>query len=165
DPGPTPRLNPELEALVRRQRLEESDRNRRHHGRKNGGAGASRTPARRSPPRFAVVDVLDAQGLLPAIVFIFSRAGCDDAVDQVRAAGLTLTNESERARIRAIIDERCAGLPPEDLGALDFAHWRDHLEAGIAAHHAGMIPLFKEVVEELFTAGLIKVVYATETLA
>src|SRR5690606_29580426 len=76
DPGPTPRLNPELEALVRRQRLEESDRNRRHHGRKNGGAGASRTPARRSPPRFAVVDVLDAQGLLPAIVFIFSRAGC-----------------------------------------------------------------------------------------
>ena len=165
DPGPTPRLNPELEALVRRQRIEESDRNRRHHGRKNGGGPASRTPARRSPPRFAVVDVLDAQGLLPAIVFIFSRAGCDDAVDQVRSAGLTLTNENERARIRAIIDERCAGLPPEDLGALDFAHWRDHLEAGIAAHHAGMIPLFKEVVEELFTAGLIKVVYATETLA
>jgi ATP-dependent RNA helicase HelY len=164
DPGPTPRLNPELDALVKRQRHEESERRGRYQGRKNGGTGA-RPTVRRAPPRFAVVDVLDSQGLLPAIVFVFSRAGCDDAVDQVRAAGLALTNESERSRIRAIIDERCAGLPPEDLGALDFAHWRDHLEAGIAAHHAGMIPLFKEVVEELFTEGLIKVVYATETLA
>jgi ATP-dependent RNA helicase HelY len=163
-PGPTPRLNPELEALIRRQRHEEHDVRGKRAGGKYGGGGARPRP-RRAPPRFAVVDVLDAQGLLPAIVFVFSRAGCDDAVDQIRAAGLVLTNESERAQIAAIVDERCAGLPPEDLGALAFAHWRDHLEAGIAAHHAGMIPLFKEVVEELFAAGLIKVVYATETLA
>ena len=163
-PGPTPRLNPELEALIRRQRHEEADARGKRAGGKYGGGGARPRP-RRAPPRFAVVDVLDAQGLLPAIVFVFSRAGCDDAVDQVRAAGLVLTNEHERAQIAAIVDERCAGLPPEDLGALAFAHWRDHLEAGIAAHHAGMIPLFKEVVEELFAAGLIKVVYATETLA
>lgn len=67
--------------------------------------------------------------------------------------------------IRDIVDERCAGVPSEDLGALGFAAWRDRLEAGLAAHHAGMIPLFKEVVEELFAGGLIKVVYATETLA
>lgn len=162
DPGPNPRLNPELEAITRRQRHEAEPSSK--HGRRNGGGG-SRPRPRRSPPRFAVVDVLDQQGLLPAIVFVFSRQGCDDAVDQVRAAGMVLTTEAERAQIAAIVDARCAGLPPEDLGALGFAHWRDHLEAGIAAHHAGMIPLFKEVVEELFAAGLIKVVYATETLA
>src|SRR5690606_8106339 len=101
---------------------------------------------RRAPPRFAVVDVLDRNALLPAIVFVFSRAGCEDAVDQVRASGLRLTDDAERTRISELIDERCSGLPAEDLGALGFAHWRDHLEAGIAAHHAGMIPLFKEVV-------------------
>jgi len=159
-PGVAPRLNPELEAVTRRGRMEADARGRRggHHGSHHGRP-------RRSPPRFAVVDVLDAQGLLPAIVFVFSRAGCEDAVDQVRAAGITLTTEAERLAIAAIVDERCAGLPTEDLGALGFAHWRAHLEAGIAAHHAGMIPLFKEVVEDLFARGLIKVVYATETLA
>jgi ATP-dependent RNA helicase HelY len=76
-----------------------------------------------------------------------------------------LTSDEERERIRRIVDTRCAGLAPEDLGALGFAAWRDNLEAGLAAHHAGLIPLFKEVVEELFAEGLIKVVYATETLA
>ncbi len=159
----SPRLNPELEAVARRARFDVEARGGRGGGRY--GAGGGRPRPRRSPPRFAVVEVLDAQGLLPAIVFIFSRAGCEDAVDQLRAAGIRLTTEVERQRISEIIDERCSGLPTEDLGALGFTHWRSHLEAGIAAHHAGMIPLFKEVVEELFAAGLIKVVYATETLA
>jgi len=164
DPGPSPRLNPELEAIAKHQRNDPfSSRPTRMNYRP--ARGGKRPRGRRAPPRFAVVDVLDRNALLPAIVFVFSRAGCEDAVDQVRSSGLTLTDESQRARIAAIIDERCAGIPTEDLTALGFAHWRDHLEAGIAAHHAGMIPLFKEVVEELFTAGLIKVVYATETLA
>ncbi len=167
-PGPNPRLNPELEALVRRQRHET------HHYRAARGNRSSRVghrppgrrpPGRRSPPRFAVVDVLDRDGLLPAIVFVFSRAGCDDAVDQVRSAGIKLTTPEERRKIADVIEERCSAMSGEDLGALGFTHWRDHLEAGVAAHHAGMIPLFKEVVEELFTAGLIKVVFATETLA
>lgn len=153
-------LNPELEAVTKRGRYDDWSRK---GGRPTGRGG--RPTVRRSPPRFAVVDVLDAQGLLPAIVFIFSRQACDDAVDQVRAAGIVLTSAEEQARIRAIVDDRCAALPAEDLGALGFLHWRGHLEAGIAAHHAGMIPLFKEVVETLFAAGLIKVVYATETLA
>ncbi len=163
-PGPNPRLNPELEAIVRRQRHED---HRSHPTRMSyrPARGGTRPKGRRSPPRFAVVDVLDQDGLLPAIVFVFSRAGCDDAVDQVRSAGLTLTTPEQRGRIAEIIEARCAGMSGADLGALGFSHWRDHLEAGIAAHHAGMIPLFKEVVEELFTAGLIKVVFATETLA
>ncbi len=162
-PGPNPRLNPELEALVRRQRHDVH-----HYNAARGNRAARpgrRPPGRRSPPRFAVVDVLDQDGLLPAIVFVFSRAGCDDAVDQVRSAGIALTTPEEKRKIADVIEARCAGMSGEDLGALGYVHWRDHLEAGVAAHHAGMIPLFKEVVEELFTAGLIKVVFATETLA
>nr|WP_255633320.1 DEAD/DEAH box helicase [Demequina sp. TTPB684] len=163
DPAMAVRLNPEIDAIVKRTRqLESRGGSGRNGYRGRGGPGGK---PRRSPPRFAVVEQLDAQGLLPAIVFIFSRAGCEDAVDQVRHAGILLTTEEERDRIRYIVDTRCAGLAPEDLGALGFAAWRDRLEAGLAAHHAGLIPLFKEVVEELFAAGLIKVVYATETLA
>lgn len=161
--GNNPRLNPELEAIAKRDRHQMYGKPQRMNYRP--ARGSSRPQGRRSPPRFAVVDTLDRQGLLPAIVFVFSRAGCEDAVDQVRAAGLSLTTDQERQRIREVVETRCAGLPAEDLGALGYLHWLDHLEAGIAAHHAGMIPLFKEVVEHLFAEGLIKVVYATETLA
>jgi len=162
DLAANPRINPELEAVAKRARHEDHGRPARAGYR--GGRGAQPKP-RRSPPRFAVVDQLDAQGLLPAIVFVFSRAGCEDAVSQVKASGIRLTSDAERQRISDVIEMRCAALPPEDLGPLEFAAWRANLEAGLAAHHAGLIPLFKEVVEELFAAGLIKVVYATETLA
>lgn len=163
DPATAALLNPEIDAIAKRSRqLEHYGAPGRGSYRGRGGPGG--TP-RRSPPRFAVIDQLDAQGLLPAIVFVFSRKGCEDAVDQVLRGGIVLTTDAQRQRIRQIVDTRCAGLAPEDLGALGFAAWRDHLEAGLAAHHAGLIPLFKEVVEELFAAGLIQVVYATETLA
>ncbi|WP_061962125.1 DEAD/DEAH box helicase [Demequina flava] len=163
DPGVNPAINPELADISKRAKFDG-----RSNPRKGGyrpGRNANRPTGRRSPPRFAVVDVLDRQALLPAIVFVFSRAGCEDAVDQVRSSGLSLTTEQERVEIGAIVDERCSGIPTADLAALNYTHWRDHLEAGIAAHHAGMIPLFKEVVEHLFSAGYLKVVYATETLA
>ncbi|SEI85177.1 DEAD/DEAH box helicase [Demequina mangrovi] len=163
EPGLTPRLNPELEAVAKRGRYDDGRGAGRGGGRPT--RGGRRPAGRRAPPRFAVVDVLDRQGLLPAIVFVFSRAGCEDAADQVRAAGMSLTTEAERHEIADIVEQRCAAIPADDLSALGYGHWRDRLEAGIAAHHAGMIPLFKEVVEELFAAGLIKVVYATETLA
>jgi len=163
DPGPNPALNPELVAVTRRQRHDEHQHPTRMNYRP--ARGASRPRPRRAPPRFAVVEQLDNNALLPAIVFIFSRAGCEDAVDQVFSSGLRLTSVPERELIREIVDERCAGMPTEDLGALGFTSWRERLEAGLAAHHAGLIPLFKEVVEELFLRGLIKVVYATETLA
>ena len=163
-PGPNPKLNPELEAITRRQRNQDAGY-RGGRGAHRPSRGGRRPQGRRAPPRFAVVDVLDRNALLPAIVFIFSRKGCEEAVDQVRASGLQLTSEDERREIAAIVDERCQAIPTEDLSALGFLHWRDHLERGIAAHHAGIIPLFKEVVEQLFAAGLIKVVYATETLA
>jgi ATP-dependent RNA helicase HelY len=117
------------------------------------------------PARFEVVDRLDRDGLLPAIVFIFSRAGCDAAVVQCMAAGLRLTTPDERAQIRDIAERSTAHISADDLHVLGYWDWLDGLERGLAAHHAGMLPTFKEVVEELFVRGLVKAVFATETLA
>lgn len=118
-----------------------------------------------APYRSDIVERLDGEGLLPAILFIFSRAGCDAAVQQCMHAGLRLTGPDERAEIRQIAERRVTNIPSEDLAALGYWDWLDGLERGLAAHHAGMLPMFKEVVEELFVRGLVKAVFATETLA
>nr|WP_198425804.1 DEAD/DEAH box helicase [Microbacterium ureisolvens] len=112
-----------------------------------------------------VVELLGRSNLLPAIFFIFSRAGCDAAVQQVRRSGVRLTSPDERREIRAVIEERTRTLLEEDLAVLGFWEWRENLERGVASHHAGLLPAFKEVVEELFQRKLVKVVFATETLA
>ena len=117
------------------------------------------------PTRPEVVESLDRAGLLPAIVFIFSRAGCNAAVLQCLRSGVRLVDPEERSRIRAVVQERTADLPQEDLRVLGYGEFVDALERGVAQHHAGMLPVFKETVEELFAAGLVKVVFATETLA
>src|SRR5690349_16072004 len=122
-------------------------------------------PRYRAPSRSEVVTRLDAAGLLPAITFVFSRNGCDAAVRQCLLAGLRLTDEAERAEIAEIIDRRTGSLPEEDLHVLGFWEWREGLLAGLAAHHAGLVPAFKETVEECFVRGLVKAVFATETLA
>ncbi|SFL13378.1 DEAD/DEAH box helicase [Streptomyces pini] len=118
-----------------------------------------------TPGRAEVIDRLDSQGLLPAITFIFSRAGCEAAVQQCLYGGLRLNDAGERARVRELVEERTASIPDEDLHVLGYFEWLEGLERGIAAHHAGMLPTFKEVVEELFVRGLVKAVFATETLA
>ena len=117
------------------------------------------------PSRVEVVEALDAEALLPAITFIFSRAGCDAAVTQCLRAGLRLNTPPERERVRAYVERRTADIPHEDLAVLGYWEWLEGLERGLAAHHAGMLPTFKEVVEELFVQGLVKAVFATETLA
>ena len=126
-----------------------------------------RRPGRRlrTPGRVEVAELLHDEGMLPAISFIFSRAACDQAVGQCLDAGLRLTSPEERLRIRAICDERLAGLADADLQALGWPRWMAAMEAGLAAHHAGMVPPFKEAVEACFVAGLVKLVFATETLA
>ena len=123
--------------------------------------------SRRWPPpaRPDIIERLDRDGLLPAIDFIFSRAGCDAAVRQCLDAGLRLTTPDERTEIREIVQARTAGIPSEDLNVLGYWEWLDGLERGLAAHHAGLLPTFKEVVEELFVRGLVKAVFATETLS
>ena len=112
-----------------------------------------------------MISRLDSDGLLPAITFIFSRAGCDAAVEQCLVAGLRLTTPEEAELIQQAAERRTADIPPEDLTVLGYGEWLDGLRRGIAAHHAGMLPAFKEVVEELFAAGLVRAVFATETLA
>jgi ATP-dependent RNA helicase HelY len=124
-------------------------------------------PRRRlfTPRRVEVIERLREEDMLPVIVFIFSRAACDDARDVCLDAGLRLTTPEERARVRAIVEERTRGLADADLDVLGYERFIAGLEAGVAAHHAGMVPPFKEAVEACFTEGLTKAVFATETLA
>ncbi|KFI62959.1 DEAD/DEAH box helicase [Bifidobacterium cuniculi] len=184
-----PRTEPELFELYRHDdygqatgkpnarlgaRLEEFDHAAmRRSGKRHQGHGRGRQPDRGArrverylPKRWAVVDELNFLHMLPAIYFIFSRTGCDDAVDQCLDAGLRLTTEDEALRVRQIVDDMVAGqLTHDDLHTLRFTQFRHALEEGFAAHHAGMIALFKQIVERLFEEGLVKVVFATETLA
>ena len=156
--GGTPVPNPEV---VRREQRELV-----RAARRRGGRQAVQSVGRNwVPSRVEVIERLEEASLLPAIYFIFSRAGCDQALVQCRAANLRLTSHQERERIREFLDLRVADLDAADLEALGWAELAESIERGIASHHAGMLPLFKEAVEELFAQGLIKVVFATETLS
>jgi ATP-dependent RNA helicase HelY len=112
-----------------------------------------------------VVEILEDNDLLPAIFFIFSRVGCDAAVRACHQYGVRLTTREEQAEIRYLVEEKTASIADEDLATLGYFEWLTGLERGVAAHHAGMLPAFKEVVEELFLRKLVRVVFATETLA
>ena len=136
---------------------------------KRRGKSRSHGPAQkrpwRTPRRHEVIEELDRRGLLPAITFIFSRVGCEDAVSQLRGAGVSLTDHETADLISAYVEKRTAHLTDDERRALGYSAWLAALRAGIAAHHAGIVPLFKEIVEELFTEGHLKAVFATETLA
>ena len=152
-------VNPELLRIAQREQWPA----RKAPGRPGRGG--------RRPPRFGitrrpdVISRLDAAGLLPAITFIFSRAGCDSAVQQCLSAGLRLTTPAEAAEITALAERYTADIPRSDLPVLGYDEWLLGLQRGLAAHHAGLLPTFKQVVEELFAAGLVRAVFATETLA
>jgi ATP-dependent RNA helicase HelY len=118
-----------------------------------------------TPGRVETVELLERRQMLPAIYFIFSRNQCDEAAATCLDAGLRFTTTEEAARIREIVDHRLGALEQLDLAVLGITRFVAQLEAGLAAHHAGMVPPFKEVVEACFVEGLIKVVFATETLA
>ncbi|HYT79655.1 MAG TPA: DEAD/DEAH box helicase [Actinomycetota bacterium] len=117
------------------------------------------------PRREEVVEVLDHEGMLPAIYFVFSRAGCDASVRYLMGSGIRLTSKEEAERILEVADHQAAWIDDEELATLGYYEFREALAAGIAAHHAGMLPVFKETVERLFQVGLVKVVFATETLS
>lgn len=118
-----------------------------------------------TPRRMEVIEELWNEDMLPAIYFIFSRAGCEAAANTLTQAGLRLVDPEAREEIRRIADQRIAHLSDGDLAVLGYGRWIAALESGIAAHHAGMVPAFKETVEELFARGMLGVVFATETLA
>ncbi len=160
-----PRVNPDLLRHIAHRR--EADRMSDWQPRRSraGRGGPGRPRFARPPGRPEVIATLDSEGLLPAITFVFSRAGCDAAVHQCLRSPLQLTTQEERAQIAEVIDHRCGDLADADLAVLGYYEWREGLLRGLAAHHAGMLPAFRHTVEELFTAGLVKGVFATETLA
>ncbi|PSR69451.1 DEAD/DEAH box helicase [Nocardia sp. MDA0666] len=116
-------------------------------------------------PRPEMLARLDDEGLLPAITFIFSRAGCDGALAQCLRSRLDLSRPDDAAEIEAVIERHTGDLPRADLDVLGYWEWREALFRGLAAHHAGMLPAFRHTVEELFVRGLVRAVFATETLA
>ncbi|HEU5045878.1 MAG TPA: DEAD/DEAH box helicase [Nocardioidaceae bacterium] len=163
--GQQAQVNPELVRVSREDWRAQRTRDRRGSDRGRGRGRSGRPRRFTLPSRYDVVEKLDAQGMLPAIVFIFSRIGCDAAVTQCLNANLWLTSPEERVVIEETVEERCRAIPEEDRRVLGFPDFLDGLVRGVAAHHAGMLPTFKECVEQLFAAGLCKVVFATETLA
>ncbi len=149
------------------------DESATRNGQRDRGAGRRGGPQTRGatrrtltpPGRVETIELLDGRSMLPAIFFIFSRAQCDAAARSCVDAGVRLTSDDARAAIRRIVDARLGGLDEADLAVLGYEQFVTQLDAGVAAHHAGMVPPMKEVVEECFIAGLVKVVFATETLA
>ncbi|WP_150462498.1 DEAD/DEAH box helicase [Nesterenkonia ebinurensis] len=177
-------VNPELQRLAHYAQAPASRRSGGHRGRGRGRQGRGRDYGRsnhrsgtevsrlsgspKGAPRLSrprMIRALDRDGLLPCITFIFSRAGCEAAVEQCLHHGLRLTDKQEAAEIASRVEEMGWELPAEDLSVLGYDSFREALINGIAAHHAGMLPPFKELVENLYAEGLLKVVFATETLA
>src|SRR5919112_1884355 len=165
-------VNPDLLTVARSESMQNFRARSAPNGRGQRGRRGNDRPGRggdergvRPASRPQVIASLDKMDLLPAITFIFSRAGCDAAVAQCVGSGLWLTAEKEQRIIAQRVDEAGHDIPPDDLDVLGFWTWRDGLLRGFAAHHAGMLPTFKEVVEKLFADGLVKAVFATETLA
>jgi ATP-dependent RNA helicase HelY len=182
--GSDARVNPELTRLTGASSRADSGYRNQHSGRPgkskrrdadrgsrrvaSGGYSTTDDSTRLFGDRMGradIVKLLRSRNLLPAIFFVFSRVGCDAAVEQVARSGLRLTETWERDEIRARVEERCRAIPDSDLAVLGYWGFLDGLERGLAAHHAGMLPIFKEIVEELFQRKLLKVVFATETLA
>jgi ATP-dependent RNA helicase HelY len=154
-------VNPQLLRYTREESATDRFGSRRRGRPPRGPRGGSVY----TPNRIEVLERLEQAELLPAIIFVFSRAGCDAAVQMCLNAGVRLTTADERDEIRSVVEDRLAGLPDDDLRVLGYSSWLEGLERGIASHHAGMLPAFKETVEELFVRGLLRAVFATETLA
>lgn len=145
--------------------LDDSGKRMNQRLRPKGGKGAKpagkgRSPRQESPNLAYVLTQLQQRDMLPAIYFIFSRRGCDQAVAEVSNLPLSLVTEAEAQHLKQRVKEFLAANP--DAGR---AGQVEPLCRGIAAHHAGILPAWKGLIEELFQLGLIKVVFATETLA
>lgn len=125
---------------------------------KRGSSDRKSGPRPEAPSLAYTLTQLTSRDMLPAIYFIFSRRGCDKAVEDL--GNMSLVNEAEAEQLRWQIDEFLRRNPEAGRSGQITQLYR-----GIAAHHAGILPAWKGLVEELFQQGLIKVVFATETLA
>ncbi len=152
------RVNPEI--LRREREALRRVRSPRERGQRRDWADGGHRLSRAE-----IIEKLQRESMLPAITFIFSRLGCDSAVRQCLSAGVRLTSSQERAEIRATALKYTENIAQDDLDTLGFSEWLAGLERGVAAHHAGLLPSFKSAVEDLFQKGLLKAIFATETLA
>ena len=162
--GP-PQVNPEVVQMVHTLQRYSGGRSGESRSRRRGRVRDYHRAGSHKVSSARVIRLLDEDDLLPAIFFVFSRNGCDKAVQAVLARGVDLTSPDEKTEILDFVEQRCERLAEEDLGVLGYHSWVDGLLRGVAAHHAGLLPVFKEVVEELFRRKLLRVVFATETLA
>jgi ATP-dependent RNA helicase HelY len=153
------------EELVPNPRARELDRKPKRSARPGRGGKRPSVKNARIPLRTEVAERLRSDDMLPAIYFIFSRKGCDQAVKQCLRENVRLTLPDERRTIRRTVENRVGDLSDAELDVLGYDEFLQGLLNGIAAHHAGMIPPFKEIVEDLFSRGLVRVAFATETLA
>ena len=117
------------------------------------------------PDKSQLVDLLAKYKLLPSIYFIFSRKGCEQAVQILQKSNTRLTSPDERSEIEQLIRNRFDDIATTDWATLKIDDWIDCATRGFGSHHAGLIPQLKEITELLFQKGLMKVVFATETLA
>lgn len=163
--GVTAQVNPEIVQLVHTLQRNQGGR---HLPGRGGRRGAGRRYDNTATPKVSIAKVirmLESEELLPAIFFVFSRVGCNKSVQAALDRGVDLTSPEEKSAILDLVEEKCERLDEEDLGVLGYHAWVDGLLRGVAAHHAGLLPVFKEVVEEAFRRKLLRVVFATETLA
>ncbi len=154
------KVNPEVLRVER-----ESHKSARTSDQRRWRDHEKRSPDPHQLSKPEIIEKLAGRGFLPAIFFVFSRAGCDASVKGCINSGLSLTTREEKEEIRSVISKNTSQLPQEDYHVLEFHDWSSALARGIAAHHAGILPMFKETIEELFQRGLLKIVFATETLA
>ncbi|PZT91436.1 MAG: DEAD/DEAH box helicase [Gordonia sp. (in: high G+C Gram-positive bacteria)] len=168
-PNKKPAVNPELTRYIRHRELaarRDDDFPPRGRGRRGPQRGEGRRGGVPRPvSRPDLIARLDREGLLPAISFIFSRAGCEGALSQCLRSGLRLLEPDQAKQVDIIVDKYVAELSAADQDILGVPAWREGLTRGFAAHHAGLLPAFRHAVEELFVKGLVKAVFATETLA
>ncbi|MBI1846015.1 MAG: DEAD/DEAH box helicase [Candidatus Rokubacteria bacterium] len=111
-----------------------------------------------------MIDALETRGWLPAIYFIFSRAGCERAMDDVLTGGRALLGREQQREVDVAIGEAMAESPSMGDSEINQAVFRA-LRLGVAVHHAGILPSLKRLIERLFERGLCKVVFATETMS
>ena len=167
--GDSPVVNPQLTraAHLQASQLRPSYRVRPGRGSRRARVGAPDTAhgPNLTPSRRQLVVELRRANMLPAIVFVFSRQGCDAAVRQLADADLRLTTPVQQTALWQIAERHGAALNDADKAAVGWDDFVAALREGLAAHHAGLLPALKAVVEEAFAAGLLKVVFATETLA
>ncbi len=129
-----------------------------------GDAGRGRFYARRVASAPAVLEELETRGWLPAIYFIFSRAGCERAMDEVLEEGRALLDRNRRREVDQAIAEAMEESPTLAASALNQTIFQA-LRVGVGLHHAGILPSLKRLTEVLFERGLVRVVFATETMS